>query len=104
MIAWVEAHGDITMPELAARLLAEHGVKAHPASLSRLLIHHGFTVKKTLLASETDRADIVRARQVWQNHRQPWMKKHPERLVLSMKAEQPPRWRDCGAGHAEGSG
>jgi len=39
-------------------------------------------LKKTLLASETDRADIVRARQVWRAHRQPWMKKRPERLVF----------------------
>jgi transposase len=46
LVAWVDADGDITMPELAARLLAERGVKAHPASLSRLLIQHGFTVKK----------------------------------------------------------
>ena len=46
LIGWVEADGDITMPELAAKLLAEHSVTAHPASLSRLLIRHGFTVKK----------------------------------------------------------
>lgn len=46
LIGWVEADGDITMPELAARLLAERGVQAHPASLSRLLLRHGFTVKK----------------------------------------------------------
>lgn len=46
LVAWVDADGDVTMPELAARLLAECGVKAHPASLSRLLIQHGFTVKK----------------------------------------------------------
>lgn len=46
LIGWVESDGDITMPELAGRLLAERGVKAHPASLSRLLIRHGFTVKK----------------------------------------------------------
>jgi transposase len=46
LIAWIDAEGDITMPELAARLLAERGVTAHPASLSRLLIQHGFTVKK----------------------------------------------------------
>ncbi len=38
--------------------------------------------KKTLLADETDRADVVRARRVWQAHRQPWMKKRPERLVF----------------------
>lgn len=46
LVSWVDAAGDITMPELAARLLATHGVKAHPASLSRLLIQQGFTVKK----------------------------------------------------------
>jgi transposase len=46
LIGWVDAEGDITMPELADRLFKAHGVKAHPASLSRLLLAHGFTVKK----------------------------------------------------------
>lgn len=55
LIAWVEADGDVTMSELAARLLAEFGVKAHPASLSRLLIQHGFTVKKNA-AGERNRS------------------------------------------------
>jgi len=45
------------MPELAARLLTERGATAHPAPLSRLLIQRGFTAKKTLLASKTDRAE-----------------------------------------------
>ena len=61
LVSWVDAAGDIKMPELADRLFNEHGVKAHPPSLSRLLLAQGFTVKKTLLASGTDRADIVRA-------------------------------------------
>jgi len=39
----VEAAPDITMPELAARLLAERGVPAHPASLSRRLCRAGVT-------------------------------------------------------------
>ena len=43
LIGWVEAEGDTTIPELAAKLLLEHGVQAH---------------------------------------RQPWMKKRPERLVF----------------------
>ena len=55
LVRWVEADGDITMPELAARLLAERGVKAHPASLSRLLIRQGFTVKKNA-AGERNRS------------------------------------------------
>lgn len=55
LIGWVEAEGDITMPELAAKLLAEHGVQAHPASLSRLLLVAGFTVKKNA-AGERNRS------------------------------------------------
>jgi transposase len=47
LAAAVEATPDITMPELAARLLAERGVTAHPASLSRLLCRARVTYKKT---------------------------------------------------------
>ncbi len=47
LIQTVEAKPDITMPELAARLLEEHGVVAAPAALSRLLCRHGFTYKKS---------------------------------------------------------
>jgi transposase len=46
LIGWVEAEGDITLPELAERLLAERGVRADPSWLSRLLNRAGFTVKK----------------------------------------------------------
>lgn len=46
LIGWVEAAPDATMPELAARLLAEMGVAAHPASLSRVLRQAGFSFKK----------------------------------------------------------
>jgi transposase len=46
LISWVEADKDITMPELAAKLEEKYSVTAHPASLSRFLIKHGFTVKK----------------------------------------------------------
>lgn len=46
LVRWVEENGDITMPELAAKLAAAHGVAVHPASLSRFLIKHGFSVKK----------------------------------------------------------
>ena len=47
LIRVVEAKPDITMPELVARLFAEHGVRADPATLSRLLCRHGFTDQKT---------------------------------------------------------
>jgi transposase len=46
LVAWVEAEPDISMPELAAKLAAESGIVAHPASLSRFLLAAGFTVKK----------------------------------------------------------
>jgi transposase len=47
LISVVEAVPDITMPELAERLLAERGVTAAPASLSKILCRAGFTYKKT---------------------------------------------------------
>src|SRR5688500_13557534 len=40
-----ETEPAITMPDLAARLLEEHGVVAAPATLSRLLCLRGFTYK-----------------------------------------------------------
>lgn len=46
LIRTVEQTPDITMPELSARLRAEHGVEAQPASLSRFLCKRGFTYKK----------------------------------------------------------
>lgn len=47
LIALVDAQPDITMPELAALLQARCGVRAHPASLSKLLCKAGYTYKKT---------------------------------------------------------
>lgn len=46
LIEAVEAKPDQTMPELAALLLAERGVRAAPATLSRFLIRCGLTRKK----------------------------------------------------------
>jgi transposase len=45
--ARVDAEPDITLPELADQLQAEHGLRATPAMLSRHLIHRlGFTFEK----------------------------------------------------------
>jgi transposase len=55
VIGWVEADGELTLPELAGRLAAEHGVAVHPTSLSRLLKAAGFTVKKNA-AGQRDRS------------------------------------------------
>lgn len=42
----VKAQPDITMPDLASWLEAEHGVSADPSNLSKLLCKEGFTYKK----------------------------------------------------------
>lgn len=46
LVKWVDIQPDITMPELSARLAAETGVQAHPASLSRALLKAGYSFKK----------------------------------------------------------
>ena len=46
LMAQVEERPDVTMPELADILAAEHGVRAHPSSLSRVLCAAGFSYKK----------------------------------------------------------
>ena len=46
LVQVVEARPDITMPELAAQLMDQHGVRAEPATLSRFLCRRGFTYKK----------------------------------------------------------
>lgn len=47
LVAQVEAAPDITMPELAVRLMEAAGVSAAPAVLSRFLCRLGFTYKKS---------------------------------------------------------
>nr|WP_245510354.1 MULTISPECIES: hypothetical protein [Rhizobium] len=51
LIAEVERKPDITMPELADKLDGTHGVRVPPSSLSRVLVAHGLTYKKALMAS-----------------------------------------------------
>ncbi|PVE20211.1 IS630 family transposase, partial [Microvirga sp. KLBC 81] len=82
LIEAVETKPDITMPELAVRLLEDHGVAAAPATLSRLLCRHGFTYKKTLMAAECARADVREERRVWRDQRQARMREQPHRLVF----------------------
>ncbi|WP_245273188.1 IS630 family transposase [Microvirga lotononidis] len=82
LIQTVEAEPAITMPELAARLLEEHGVVAAPAMLSRYLCRRGFSYKKSLMAAECARADVRDERQVWHAQRQPRMREQPHRLIF----------------------
>lgn len=46
IIGQVEGRPDITMPELAAVLLAERGVEVDPSNLSKFLCRAGFSYKK----------------------------------------------------------
>jgi len=46
LVDCVTRQPDVTMPELAAALLAEKGIAAAPQSLSRWLIKKGFSFKK----------------------------------------------------------
>lgn len=48
LIQTVEAKPDMTMPELADRLLRDHGVQVAPATLSRFLRRQGFSYKKSV--------------------------------------------------------
>ncbi|WP_170937086.1 MULTISPECIES: hypothetical protein [Rhodomicrobium] len=41
----VEEESDITMPELSARLMSEHGVQADPATLSRFYASAALPIK-----------------------------------------------------------
>ena len=82
LIRWVETEGDMTMPELAARLVTERRVVVHPASLSRYLRKVGYSGKKTLLANEAGREEVARARRTWRTGRQPRMRREPHRLVF----------------------
>ncbi|TPK81426.1 IS630 family transposase [Mesorhizobium sp. B2-4-12] len=78
----VMARPDITMPELGAWLEDEHGVRADPSNLSKLLCREGFTYKKSLLASEQERPDVRAARREWRDHHQPLMRAVPARIVF----------------------
>lgn len=65
----------------AERSAAQDYVAA-PSSISRRLICNGSRFKKTLLASEQERADAAAARATWTHKRQPRMRLEPHRIVF----------------------
>ncbi len=69
------------MPELAARLLNEHGIVAAPAMLSRFLCGCRFSSKKVLMAAECARAAVRDERRVWRDQRQARMREQPHREI-----------------------
>ena len=64
LVEIVDSVPDITLDELAAALESEHGVHAHPASISRVLTRAGLTYKKSrcMLRSASGRTCARRAR------------------------------------------
>ena len=56
LLGRVAARDDITMPELAAELVAATGTKADPSSLSRWLIRNGYRFKKNHAGQRTRQA------------------------------------------------
>jgi transposase len=73
--------GGITMPQLAAELVAR-GTKVMPASIARWFIRQGYSFKTTLRASEQGRSNVRQARDHWRTKRQPRMRQEPHRLVF----------------------
>lgn len=53
LLASVKRSPDMTLPELAAALLAEKGIAVVPQSLSRWLINKGFSFKKNTSGKRT---------------------------------------------------
>jgi transposase len=78
----VERKSDITMSELAVLLSMQKQTVVAPATLSRWLLAHGLSFKKTLRASEQDRPDIAALRVEWKTARQPIMRRERHRLVF----------------------
>ncbi len=73
---------DIIMPEMVEVLLAVKSVKINPSNLSKLMIACGLSYKKSLLATEKGRPDIVKARVEWVEGRQPIMREQQVRLIF----------------------
>ncbi|WP_441347467.1 hypothetical protein [Shimia sp. MMG029] len=73
MCAQVDAKGEITLDEMAARLKAEQGVSFDPSSVWRLFRQLELTHKKDIQTLEQKRAKIACQRHIWITRRQPFM-------------------------------
>jgi len=82
IIAVVEGRPDITMPELADVMRDRHGLSVDPSACRNSSVVRGTPIKKTLLASERERADVRAARAQWVHYRQPFMAREAHRLVF----------------------
>jgi len=78
LLARIAEKPDLTLRAVVAEL-AERGTPASYGAVWRFFKHEGITFKKTLHASEQDRADIARRRTRWKAHQGPL---DPKRLVF----------------------
>ena len=81
LIRRVAEKGDITMPQLAAELLA-WARRSRPRRSRAGSSARATASKKTLRASEQERSDVRQAREHWRTKRQPRMRQEPHRLVF----------------------
>ena len=82
LVQTVEAAPDITMPELAARLLEDHGAAAPRPPSRACCAGTASPIKKQLMAVECARADVRDERRVWTEQRQARMRAQPHRLIF----------------------
>lgn len=75
----VAAQVDITLQELAALLVEQHGARFAASSVWRFLDRHELTIKKTAHAAEQARPDVAAKRAAW-HQAQPEL--DPARLVF----------------------
>jgi transposase len=74
-------NGELTVDELCVEL-AGRGVIVHRSTVGRLLHRLGLSHKKSLAASEHQRPEIARARELWIKRRRPFFNKALARLIF----------------------
>lgn len=65
LLALIAVENDLTLAQVGARLLAEHGVTADAGMLSRFFTPCGISFKKSVHAAEQLRPDVVERREAW---------------------------------------
>nr|WP_238525768.1 IS630 family transposase [Parvularcula bermudensis] len=80
ILAYLEAHKDVTLEDMAAWIEAEHGERFAVSTVHRFFQRHGISFKKkTAHAAEQDRPDVKKRRQAWFDAQADL---DPERLVF----------------------
>ena len=92
IVELITEQSDLTVEEIRSAL-RERGIRTGHGSVRRFFDRHGISFKKTVLASEQDRADVAAARQQWRKrrptmgpHRQPTRNLHTTRMRKLLQA------------------